>query len=45
VSEKWTAHFINAVNHPQFFIASGVIGFVLGIYLADYGFALWPAFR
>lgn len=43
--EKWTARFINAVNRPRFFIASGVIGIVLGIYLADYGFALWPSFR
>ncbi len=43
--EKYTAGFINAVNRPQFFIASGVIGIVLGIYLADYGFALWPKFR
>jgi uncharacterized protein YjeT (DUF2065 family) len=43
--EKWTAHFINAVNRPRFFIASGIIGIVLGIYLADYGFALWPKFR
>jgi hypothetical protein len=43
--EKWTARFINAVNRPQFFIASGIIGIVLGIYLADYGFALWPKFR
>lgn len=40
--ERWTVRFINAVNRPQFFIASGVIGLVLGIYLADYGFALWP---
>jgi hypothetical protein len=40
--ERWTARFINAVNRPQFFVASGVIGLVLGIYLADYGFALWP---
>jgi hypothetical protein len=39
--EKYTARFINAVNRPQFFIASGVIGLILGIYLADYGFALW----
>lgn len=43
--QKYTARFINAVNRPQFFIASGVIGIVLGIYLADYGFALWPKFR
>jgi uncharacterized protein YjeT (DUF2065 family) len=43
--EKWTARFINAVNRPRFFIASGIIGIVLGIYLADYGFALWPKFR
>jgi uncharacterized protein YjeT (DUF2065 family) len=43
--EKWTARFINAVNRPRFIIASGIIGIVLGIYLADYGFALWPKFR
>jgi hypothetical protein len=43
--EKWTARFLSAVNRPQFFIASGIIGIVLGIYLADYGFALWPKFR
>jgi uncharacterized protein YjeT (DUF2065 family) len=43
--EKWTARFINAVNRPRFFIASGIIDIVLGIYLADYGFALWPKFR
>lgn len=43
--EKWTVRFLNAVNRPQFFIASGIIGIVLGIYLADYGFALWPKFR
>lgn len=43
--QKYTARFINAVNRPQFFVASGVIGLVLGIYLADYGFALWPKFR
>lgn len=43
--EKWTARFINAVNRPHFFVASGIIGIVLGIYLADYGFALWPKFR
>ena len=43
--EKYTSRFINAVNRPQFFIANGVIGIVLGIYLADYGFALWPKFR
>ncbi len=39
--EKYTVRFVNAVNRPQFFIASGIIGIVLGIYLADYGFALW----
>ena len=39
--EKYTARFVNAVNRPQFFIASGIIGIVLGIYLADYGFAIW----
>ena len=43
--EKWTSRFINAVNRPHFFVASGIIGIVLGIYLADYGFALWPKFR
>lgn len=43
--EKYTTRFINAVNRPQFFIASGIVGIVLGIYLADYGFALWPKFR
>lgn len=43
--ERWTARFINAVNRPHFFIASGVVGLVLGIYLADYGFALWPRFQ
>jgi uncharacterized membrane protein HdeD (DUF308 family) len=40
--EKYTVRFVNTVNRPQFFIASGIIGIVLGIYLADYGFALWP---
>lgn len=40
--EQWTARFINAVNRPDFFIASGVVGLILGIYLANYGFALWP---
>ena len=45
IPEKHTARFISAVNRPQFFIACGVIGIVLGIYLADYGFALWPKFR
>ncbi len=40
--EKYTARFINAVNRPHFFVASGIVGIVLGIYLADYGFALWP---
>ena len=43
--EKWTTRFVSAVNRPQFFIATGVIGIVLGIYLADYGFALWPKFQ
>jgi nitrate reductase gamma subunit len=43
--EKYTARFINAVNRPHFFVASGVIGLILGIYLADYGFALWPRFQ
>ncbi|MBY0532902.1 MAG: hypothetical protein K2P86_13115 [Xanthobacteraceae bacterium] len=43
--EKWAARFINAVNRPHFFTASGIIGIVLGIYLADYGFALWPRFQ
>lgn len=43
--EKWTTRFVSAVNRPQFFIASGVIGIVLGLYLADYGFALWPKFQ
>jgi uncharacterized protein YjeT (DUF2065 family) len=43
--QQWTSHFINAVNRPPFFIASGIIGLILGIYLADYGFALWPKFR
>jgi hypothetical protein len=43
--EKWTIRFVSAVNRPQVFIASGVIGIVLGIYLADYGFALWPKFQ
>lgn len=43
--EKWTTRFVSAVNRPQVFIASGVIGIVLGIYLADYGFALWPKFQ
>jgi hypothetical protein len=45
IPEKYTTRFISAVNRPQFFIACGVIGIVLGIYLADYGFALWPRFR
>jgi hypothetical protein len=40
--ERWTVRFVNAVNRPQFFVASGIIGLVLGIYLADYGFAVWP---
>jgi uncharacterized protein YjeT (DUF2065 family) len=43
--QQWTTHFINAVNRPHFFVASGVIGLILGIYLADYGFALWPRFQ
>ena len=43
--EKYTARFINAVNRPHFFLASGIIGLVLGIYLADYGFGLWPRFQ
>lgn len=43
--EKYTARFINAVNRPRFFVASGIVGIILGIYLADYGFALWPSFR
>jgi uncharacterized protein YjeT (DUF2065 family) len=43
--EKWTQRLLNFANRPQFFIACGVIGIVLGIYLADYGFALWPKFR
>ncbi len=43
--EKWTFRFINAVNRPHFFIASGVIGLILGIYLAGYGFALLPGYR
>ena len=43
--EQWTFRFINAVNRPQFFIASGVIGLIIGIYLAGYGFALWPGYR
>lgn len=43
--EKWSTRFVSAVNRPQFFIACGVIGIVLGIYLADYGFALWPKFQ
>jgi len=43
--EKYTARFINAVNRPYFFLASGIIGLVLGIYLADYGFGLWPRFQ
>lgn len=40
--QQYTTRFINAVNRPQFFVASGIIGLILGIYLADYGFALWP---
>jgi uncharacterized protein YjeT (DUF2065 family) len=43
--EKWTQRFLSFANRPQFFIASGIIGLVLGIYLADCGFALWPKFR
>jgi hypothetical protein len=43
--EKYTARFINAVNRPHFFIASGIIGLILGVYLADFGFALWPRFQ
>ena len=43
--EKYTARFINAVNRPHYFLASGIIGLVLGIYLADYGFGLWPRFQ
>jgi len=43
--EKWTARFINAVNRPQIFLAGGILSLIVGIYLADYGFALWPRFR
>lgn len=39
--EKWSARFINAVNRPHFFTASGLCGIVLGLYLAGYGFGFW----
>jgi hypothetical protein len=41
----WTERFINAVNRPQFFIASGVVGLILGIYLAAFGFAILTEYR
>lgn len=43
--EKWTARFVNAVNRPQVFLAGAIVSLIVGIYLADYGFALWPRFR
>lgn len=36
--------FTNAVNRPRVYLASAIVTIVLGIYLADYGFALWPRF-
>lgn len=38
----WTERFIQAVNRPHFFVASGILGLVLGLYLTSYGFGLWP---
>lgn len=32
--------FLSYVNRPQFYLATGIVTIVLGIYLADYGFAL-----
>jgi len=37
-----TENFISAVNRPHFFVASGVIGLILGAYLAAYGFGWIP---
>jgi uncharacterized protein YjeT (DUF2065 family) len=39
---QWTERFIQAVNRPHFFVASGILGLVLGLYLTSYGFGLWP---
>lgn len=36
----WTERFVNAVNRPHFFVATGIIGIVLGAYLAAFGFGL-----
>lgn len=38
----WTERLVNAVNRPHFFIATGIIGIVLGVYLAAFGFGLLP---
>ncbi|HRF09666.1 MAG TPA: hypothetical protein PL193_13625 [Xanthobacteraceae bacterium] len=39
---QWSENLINAVNRPHFFVASGVIGLILGAYLAAYGFGWIP---
>lgn len=38
----WTERMVNAVNRPHFFVATGIIGVVLGVYLAAFGFGLLP---
>jgi hypothetical protein len=37
--------FMSIVNRPRVYLVSGIVTIVLGIYLADYGFALWPRFQ
>lgn len=37
--------FMSVVNRPRVYLASGIVTIILGIYLADYGFALWPRFQ
>lgn len=39
---RWPARFIGSINRAQFFVGSGAVALVIGIYLASFGFGLWP---
>jgi hypothetical protein len=40
--DQHVARMLAMVNKPPVYYAGGVLSILVGIYLADYGFALWP---
>jgi hypothetical protein len=40
--DKQVARLLAMVNKPPVYYAGGVLSILVGIYLADYGFAFWP---